>query len=81
MIRIFPDFSVQVTAAAAGGAAAGVPAGAGMGRAGAAANGTPQNVQGITSYQQRREGASCEKCSSPFHYSDMTTPVTTFNFS
>ncbi|KAM5177319.1 neuronal PAS domain-containing protein 3 isoform 3-T3 [Callospermophilus lateralis] len=53
MIRIFPDFSVQVTAAAAGGAAAGVPTGAGMGRAGAAANGTPQNVQGITSYQQR----------------------------
>ncbi|ERE73113.1 putative single-minded [Cricetulus griseus] len=53
MIRIFPDFSVQVTAAAAGGATAGVPAGAGMGRAGAAANGTPQNVQGITSYQQR----------------------------
>ncbi|XP_048968998.1 neuronal PAS domain-containing protein 3 isoform X6 [Canis lupus dingo] len=53
MIRIFPDFSVQVTAAAAGGAAAGVPAGAGMGRAGTAANGTPQNVQGITSYQQR----------------------------
>ncbi|XP_073067475.1 neuronal PAS domain-containing protein 3 isoform X3 [Manis javanica] len=53
MIRIFPDFSVQVTAAAAGGAAAGVPASAGMGRAGAAANGTPQNVQGITSYQQR----------------------------
>ncbi|CAO2586282.1 hypothetical protein LEMLEM_LOCUS3948 [Lemmus lemmus] len=54
MIRIFPDFSVQVTAAAAGGAAAGVPAGAGMGRAGASANGTPQNVQGITSYQQRK---------------------------
>ncbi|XP_049753560.1 neuronal PAS domain-containing protein 3 isoform X12 [Elephas maximus indicus] len=53
MIRIFPDFSVQVTAAAAGGAAAGVPASAGMGRAGAAANGTPQNVQGISSYQQR----------------------------
>lgn len=54
MIRIFPDFSVQVTAAAAGGAAAGVPAGAGgMGRASAAANGAPQNVQGITSYQQR----------------------------
>ncbi|KAM9646619.1 neuronal PAS domain-containing protein 3 isoform 5-T5 [Trichechus inunguis] len=53
MIRIFPDFSVQVTAAAAGGAAAGVPASAGMGRAGTAANGTQQNVQGITSYQQR----------------------------
>jgi len=52
MIRIFPDFSVQVTAAA-GGAAGGVPAAPGMGRAGAAANGNPQNVQGITSYQQR----------------------------
>ncbi|XP_065451526.1 neuronal PAS domain-containing protein 3 isoform X2 [Chrysemys picta bellii] len=53
MIRIFPDFSVQVTAAAAGGAAGGVPAGPGMGRASTAANGNPQNVQGITSYQQR----------------------------
>ncbi|XP_053236647.1 neuronal PAS domain-containing protein 3 isoform X10 [Podarcis raffonei] len=53
MIRIFPDFSVQVTAAAAGGAAGGVPAGPGMGRASSAANGNPQNVQGITSYQQR----------------------------
>ncbi|XP_069909865.1 neuronal PAS domain-containing protein 3 isoform X6 [Oryctolagus cuniculus] len=61
MIRIFPDFSVQVTAAAAGGAAAGVPAGAGMGRAGAAANGTPQNVQGITSYQQRLQALRKEK--------------------
>lgn len=53
MIRIFPDFSVQVTAAAAGGAAGAVPAGPGMGRASAAANGNPQNAQGITSYQQR----------------------------
>ncbi|KAL8169264.1 UNVERIFIED_CONTAM: hypothetical protein K2H54_042425 [Gekko kuhli] len=53
MIRIFPDFSVQVTAAAAGGAAGGVSAGPGMGRASTAANGNPQNVQGITSYQQR----------------------------
>nr|XP_056706727.1 neuronal PAS domain-containing protein 3 isoform X6 [Euleptes europaea] len=53
MIRIFPDFSVQVTAAAAGGAAGGVPAGPAMGRASAAANGNPPNVQGITSYQQR----------------------------
>ncbi|XP_054433902.1 neuronal PAS domain-containing protein 3 isoform X2 [Pteronotus mesoamericanus] len=61
MIRIFPDFSVQVTAAAAGGAAAGVPAGAGMGRASAAANGTPQNVQGITSYQQRLQALRKEK--------------------
>ncbi|XP_049753550.1 neuronal PAS domain-containing protein 3 isoform X4 [Elephas maximus indicus] len=61
MIRIFPDFSVQVTAAAAGGAAAGVPASAGMGRAGAAANGTPQNVQGISSYQQRLQALRKEK--------------------
>uniref|UniRef100_A0ACB8G4E4 Uncharacterized protein n=1 Tax=Sphaerodactylus townsendi TaxID=933632 RepID=A0ACB8G4E4_9SAUR len=59
MIRIFPDFSVQVTAAAAGGAAGGVPAGPGMGRASTAANGNPQNVQGITSYQQR-EGKSAK---------------------
>ncbi|XP_041572348.1 neuronal PAS domain-containing protein 3 isoform X3 [Taeniopygia guttata] len=61
MIRIFPDFSVQVTAAAAGGAAGGVPAAPGMGRAGAAANGNPQNVQGITSYQQRLQALRKEK--------------------
>lgn len=51
MIRIFPDFSVQVTAAAGGGAG-GVPAGPGVGRVPGTANGNPQNVQGITSYQQ-----------------------------
>ncbi|XP_065451527.1 neuronal PAS domain-containing protein 3 isoform X3 [Chrysemys picta bellii] len=61
MIRIFPDFSVQVTAAAAGGAAGGVPAGPGMGRASTAANGNPQNVQGITSYQQRLQALRKEK--------------------
>nr|XP_012628868.1 neuronal PAS domain-containing protein 3 isoform X10 [Microcebus murinus] len=32
-----------------------------MGRAGAAANGTPQNVQGITSYQQRLQALRKEK--------------------
>ncbi|XP_051871381.1 neuronal PAS domain-containing protein 3 [Pristis pectinata] len=57
MIRIFPDFSVQVTAATGGGGGA-VTAAPGVGRAAAAAaaasaaNGTPQDV-GLTSYQQR----------------------------
>nr|XP_023689351.1 neuronal PAS domain-containing protein 3 [Paramormyrops kingsleyae] len=51
MIRIFPDFSVQVTAAAGGGAG-GMPAGPSVGRIPGATNGNPQNVQGITSYQQ-----------------------------
>ncbi|XP_041929164.1 neuronal PAS domain-containing protein 3 isoform X1 [Alosa sapidissima] len=51
MIRIFPDFSVQVTAAAGGGAG-GMPAGSAVGRVPGATNGNPQNVQGITSYQQ-----------------------------
>lgn len=49
MIRIFPDFSVQVTAAAAGAGAAGMPAA----RVPGATNGNPQNVQGLTTYQQR----------------------------
>ncbi|XP_072425056.1 neuronal PAS domain-containing protein 3 isoform X1 [Chiloscyllium punctatum] len=51
MIRIFPDFSVQVTAATGGGGGA-VTAAPGVGRTAAAANGTTQNV-GLTSYQQR----------------------------
>ncbi len=52
MIRIFPDFSVQVTAAAAAGAGAGggMPAAS---RVPGATNGNPQNVQCLTSYQQR----------------------------
>ena len=52
MIRIFPDFSVQVTAAA-GGAAGGMTAASAVGRVPGAANGNPQNVQGLASYQQR----------------------------
>ncbi|XP_066525670.1 neuronal PAS domain-containing protein 3 isoform X2 [Hoplias malabaricus] len=51
MIRIFPDFSVQVTAAA-GGAAGAMPAASAVGRVPTAANGNPQNVQGLASYQQ-----------------------------
>ncbi|XP_067470441.1 neuronal PAS domain-containing protein 3 isoform X1 [Thunnus thynnus] len=65
MIRIFPDFSVQVTASAAGGAVGGGGGGGGgggmvtgppVGRVPVpvpgATNGTPQSVQGITAYQQ-----------------------------
>ncbi|XP_065109861.1 neuronal PAS domain-containing protein 3 isoform X2 [Paramisgurnus dabryanus] len=49
MIRIFPDFSVQVTAAAGAGAGGGMPAAS---RVPGATNGNPQNVQGLTPYQQ-----------------------------
>lgn len=68
MIRIFPDFSVQVTASAGGGPGAG-GGGAGGGGGGmvtgppvgrvpvpGTTNGTPQSVQGITAYQQRYVG-------------------------
>ena len=71
MIRIFPDFSVQVTASAAGGAVAGGGGGGGGGSGmvtgppvgrvpvpvPGATNGTPQSVQGITAYQQRYVGS------------------------
>lgn len=72
MIRIFPDFSVQVTASAAGGAVGGGGGGGGGGmvtgppvgrvpvQVPGATNGTPQSVQGITAYQQRYVG-SCRK--------------------
>ncbi|XP_057714572.1 neuronal PAS domain-containing protein 3 isoform X1 [Corythoichthys intestinalis] len=57
MIRIFPDFSVQVTASAAGGGGGGgggMVSGAPVGRmpVPGATNGTPQSVQGLPSYQQ-----------------------------
>uniref|UniRef100_A0A8C6PC94 Neuronal PAS domain-containing protein 3 n=1 Tax=Nothobranchius furzeri TaxID=105023 RepID=A0A8C6PC94_NOTFU len=71
MIRIFPDFSVQVTASAAGGAGAGGGSGGGMvtgpavGRVPVpvpgATNGTPQSVQGISAYQQRLQALRKEK--------------------
>lgn len=66
MIRIFPDFSVQVTASAGGGPGVGGSGGGGgmvtgppVGRVPVpvpvpgAANGTPQSVQGIGGYPQR----------------------------
>ncbi|XP_047197783.1 neuronal PAS domain-containing protein 3 [Hippoglossus stenolepis] len=58
MIRIFPDFSVQVTASAAGGpgggGGGGMVTGPQLGRlpGPGATNGTPQGVQGLTGYQQ-----------------------------
>ncbi|XP_068195303.1 LOW QUALITY PROTEIN: neuronal PAS domain-containing protein 3 [Antennarius striatus] len=62
MIRIFPDFSVQVTASAGGGPGTGGGGGGGGGMVSGppvgrvpvpgATNGTPQGVQGITAYQQ-----------------------------
>ncbi|XP_067312059.1 neuronal PAS domain-containing protein 3 isoform X1 [Pseudorasbora parva] len=66
MIRIFPDFSVQVTAAAAAGAGGGggMPAAS---RVPGATNGNPQNVQGLTSYQQSEpyweRSANASSCS------------------
>ncbi|XP_051579398.1 neuronal PAS domain-containing protein 3-like isoform X2 [Myxocyprinus asiaticus] len=67
MIRIFPDFSVQVTAAAAaagGGAGGGMPT---VSRVPGATNGNPQNVQGLTSYQQSEpyweRSANASSCS------------------
>uniref|UniRef100_A0A9J8ANP8 Neuronal PAS domain protein 3 n=1 Tax=Cyprinus carpio carpio TaxID=630221 RepID=A0A9J8ANP8_CYPCA len=66
MIRIFPDFSVQVTAAAAAGAGAGggMPAAS---RVPGATNGNPQNLQGLTSYQQSEpyweRSANASSCS------------------
>ncbi|KAK9534134.1 hypothetical protein VZT92_009202 [Zoarces viviparus] len=60
MIRIFPDFSVQVTASGPGGPGVGGGGGGGgmltgppMGRGPGATNGSPQSVQGISAYQQR----------------------------
>lgn len=67
MIRIFPDFSVQVTASAGGGPGVGGSGGGGgggsmvtgppVGRVSVpvpgATNGNPQSVQGIGGYPQR----------------------------
>ncbi|KAJ4920963.1 hypothetical protein JOQ06_022000, partial [Pogonophryne albipinna] len=57
MIRIFPDFSVQVTASGVGGPGVGGGGSGGMGpqvgRIPGTSNGNPQNLQGINAYQQR----------------------------
>lgn len=67
MIRIFPDFSVQVTASAGAGPGAGGGGGGGGGggmvtgppvgrvpvQVPGATNGTQQGVQGLGGYQQR----------------------------
>ena len=59
MIRIFPDFSVQVTASGVGGPGVGGGGGGSggmgpqVGRIPGTSNGNPQNLQGINAYQQR----------------------------
>ncbi|XP_039641381.1 neuronal PAS domain-containing protein 3-like [Perca fluviatilis] len=76
MIRIFPDFSVQVTASGGGGPGVGGGGGGGgmvtgpqVGRLPGATNGTPQSVQGITAYQQSdpywERPANAGSCSAP----------------
>ncbi|KAK1893977.1 Neuronal PAS domain containing protein 3, partial [Dissostichus eleginoides] len=59
MIRIFPDFSVQVTASGVGGPGVGGGGSGGMGpqvgRIPGTSNGNPQNLQGINAYQQSLE--------------------------
>ncbi|TNN33070.1 hypothetical protein EYF80_056768 [Liparis tanakae] len=60
MIRIFPDFSVQVTSSGpgiGGGGGGGMMTGPTLGRVPVpvpgATNGSPQSLQGISAYQQR----------------------------
>ncbi|XP_043998596.1 neuronal PAS domain-containing protein 3 isoform X1 [Gambusia affinis] len=81
MIRIFPDFSVQVTASATGGigsgggggGAGGMVTGPPVGRVPVpvpgATNGTPQGVQGISAYQQSdpywERPSNAGSCSNP----------------
>ncbi|KAM9707480.1 neuronal PAS domain-containing protein 3 isoform 2-T2 [Menidia menidia] len=83
MIRIFPDFSVQVTSSVAGGAGAGgvggsngsggIVTGPPVGRVPVpvpgTSNGTPQNAQGISAYQQSdpywERPSNAGSCSAP----------------
>ncbi|KAM5129929.1 neuronal PAS domain-containing protein 3 isoform 2-T2 [Mantella aurantiaca] len=58
MIRIFPDFSVQVTAAPGAG---GAPPEPGAARSGGTNGGHPHNVPGVSSYQQRLQALRKEK--------------------
>ncbi|KAM9294272.1 neuronal PAS domain-containing protein 3 isoform 2-T2 [Gastrophryne carolinensis] len=63
MIRIFPDFSVQVTAAAPG--AGGVPPEPGAARSGGTNGSHPHNVPGVSSYQQRGASRPISACPVP----------------
>ncbi|XP_071971477.1 neuronal PAS domain-containing protein 3 isoform X3 [Engystomops pustulosus] len=62
MIRIFPDFSVQVTAAPGAGAAPPEP---GAARSGGANGSHPHNVPGVSSYQQRGASRPMTACPIP----------------
>ncbi|XP_075469269.1 neuronal PAS domain-containing protein 3 isoform X2 [Ascaphus truei] len=63
MIRIFPDFSVQVTAAPGGGG--GPPGEPGAARIGGANGNHPNNVPGVSSYQQRGASRPISACPVP----------------
>ncbi|KAM5129928.1 neuronal PAS domain-containing protein 3 isoform 1-T1 [Mantella aurantiaca] len=62
MIRIFPDFSVQVTAAPGAG---GAPPEPGAARSGGTNGGHPHNVPGVSSYQQRGASRPISACTVP----------------
>ncbi|XP_075700625.1 neuronal PAS domain-containing protein 3 isoform X3 [Rhinoderma darwinii] len=62
MIRIFPDFSVQVTAAPGAG---GAPPEPGAARSGGANGSHPHNVPGVSSYQQRGASRPMSACPIP----------------
>ncbi|XP_073495183.1 neuronal PAS domain-containing protein 3 isoform X3 [Phyllobates terribilis] len=62
MIRIFPDFSVQVTAAPGAG---GAPPEPGAARSGGTNGSHPHNVPGVSSYQQRGASRPMTACPIP----------------
>ncbi|XP_072283992.1 neuronal PAS domain-containing protein 3 isoform X2 [Pyxicephalus adspersus] len=62
MIRIFPDFSVQVTAAPGAG---GAPPEPGAARSGGSNGSHPHNVPGVSSYQQRGASRPISACPVP----------------
>lgn len=87
MIRIFPDFSVQVTASAGGGPGGGGSGGGGGGMVTGppvgrvpvpvpgATNGNPQSVQGIGGYPQRYLWSRSAPAGTPAGLRSRSTPL------